>query len=200
MHIAVFGASIAYGCWDLEKGGWVNRLRLCLDNDSHYHLIYNFGVPGNNSVELAKHIDSQAPSVEPDVIIVTIGVNDSALLKDKTNRIGLETYGMNVRVILQTAKKHADRVIFLGLAPVDEHLSAPVSWDNESFYRNAEIMRYNDVAQQACTEAEAEFLDAYRKLATSEIYRTSLGDGLHPDALGHQLIYEMVRDALGLPL
>lgn len=27
----IFGASITYGAWDLEYGGWVNRLRNFLD-------------------------------------------------------------------------------------------------------------------------------------------------------------------------
>jgi len=26
-NILIFGASITYGVWDLEKGGWVQRLR-----------------------------------------------------------------------------------------------------------------------------------------------------------------------------
>jgi lysophospholipase L1-like esterase len=198
MHIAVFGASIAYGSWDLEKGGWVNRLRLHLDHDSHYHLIYNFGVPGNNSADLIKRIGAQAATVEPDIIIVSVGINDSALLDDKTNHVDALTYQSNVRVILRTAKEHAKRVIFLGLTPVDERQTAPVGWDDHVYYRNKEIIRYNEAAQKACEAESAEFMDVYEKLLASEVYRKSLGDGLHPDAVGHQLIFEAVLSALAL--
>lgn len=32
IDILIFGDSITYGAWDSEKGGWVNRLRLTLEN------------------------------------------------------------------------------------------------------------------------------------------------------------------------
>ena len=43
INILVFGDSIAYGAWDDDKAGWVNRLRLILEDNSNQY--YNFHFP-----------------------------------------------------------------------------------------------------------------------------------------------------------
>lgn len=51
--ICVFGDSITWGAWDIEKGGWVQRLRNFVESSSEEYIeIYNLGVSGDNTEDL----------------------------------------------------------------------------------------------------------------------------------------------------
>src|SRR6267142_1070190 len=105
MIIAVFGDSIVYGAWDKETGGWVNRLRLSFDEQNHvYHQVYNFGISGDTSYDLLERLGAEARSCEPDVIVISIGINDSCVqIKNQQNRISKEQFKENLKIVFAKA-------------------------------------------------------------------------------------------------
>ena len=91
--ILIFGDSIAHGAWDTEKGGWVQRIKSFLDEETlseseNEHTIYNLGVSGNNTEDLLERFEFETKQrlKEDDeelMFIFAIGVNDSQFIHSK---------------------------------------------------------------------------------------------------------------------
>src|SRR3989344_900147 len=94
-NICIFGDSITFGAWDSEKGGWVNRLRLQLESKEDYPFVYNLGIPGDTTSELLKRFAVEAKARQPDILVFSIGVNDSIYVKSKDKQLILPNQFQN---------------------------------------------------------------------------------------------------------
>ena len=71
-NILVFGDSTAWGAWDLEQSGWVNRLWLFFarHRDEHEDMeVYNLSISGGTTTDVVRRFKAEAGEREPDVII-----------------------------------------------------------------------------------------------------------------------------------
>ena len=94
-RILVFGDSIARGAVDLEKGGWVERLRIYFVNNSKDKSVYNLGISGDTTENLLKRFMNECKVREPEIIIFAIGVNDSAIIQNKNNWVSEKDFQKN---------------------------------------------------------------------------------------------------------
>lgn len=191
VNILVFGDSITYGAWDNEKGGWVNRIRLALENKSEiYFNIYNLGIPGDTTINLKKRFDNECNQRfnidDKTIIIFSIGINDSQITENKRT-ILISDFKKNIEELNDKAKQYTSHILFIGLTKVDETRTKPVLWDNNINYINEEIIKYNEELKNICKEKEINYLDVYNLLDT-----TDLDDGLHPNNNGHQKLCEEI--------
>lgn len=192
--ICIFGASITYGAWDFEKGGWANRLRLHLDNNKFYSEVYNLGISGNTTSDLLKRFDTELEARKPDKIIFSIGNNDSILLiKEKCQMTQIEKFEENIKVLISKSRKQTQNIVFTGLTPVDEERTSPIPWATNKIYKNQYIKIYNDKIKEICDSEKIKFIDLYDKFINLENYKEILEDGLHPNSDGHQLIFEIIK-------
>ena len=79
--ICVFGDSTAWGAWDKEKGGWVNRLWLyCAEkaNDENLTEIYNLSISGGTTETILARFENEARVRHADALIFQTGANDSS--------------------------------------------------------------------------------------------------------------------------
>ena len=199
-QILVFGGSIIYGAWDKE-GGWVSRLRRFIDKknlsdaEDYYCLIYNLGVDGNTSENLLERFEfetKQRLHEKESVFIFSIGANDALFdLSRKSHLVSLEKYEENIKKLIFLAKKFSSKIIFLGIAAVDESKTMPVSWDDNLFYKNEYIIKYNKILKSVCEENKVAFVEISNVLTSID-----LEDGLHPNSAGHQKIFEIVKEFL----
>ena len=196
--ICVFGSSDEWGAWDLEKGGWVNRLRLWFDHNEKYSgysddytEVYNLGISGDNSSGVLKRITPESEARDANMIIVSIGGNDSALPPHDVS-VPLEEFSENIKKIIVNAKAITDKVILLGLFHVDESKTAPVSWDKSLTYKNGCIDDYNSVIKSLCGEAGVSFLELRGSVNAGDL----CDDGLHLNECGHKKVFLKVRDFL----
>ena len=68
-RICVFGASVTKGAWDTEMGGWVNRLRLDLEDfKKRKYSVYNLGISGDTTESLLERIDSECKARNSEII------------------------------------------------------------------------------------------------------------------------------------
>ena len=61
--VCVFGDSTAWGAWDTEKGGWVNRLWLSLAHGSEandYFELYNLSISGGTTETILERFEKEA--------------------------------------------------------------------------------------------------------------------------------------------
>ncbi len=190
--ICIFGDSTAWGAWDMEKGGWVNRLWLYAGEKADCECnIYNLSISGGTTETILERFESEAKIREADGLIFQSGGNDSYLKgKNGPNQIPLEKFKSNLEEIIKRAKNITQNIIFIGFKNVDESKTAPVSW-KDIYYFNAEIKKYDEVMEGVCGEHNIPYLDIFGLLDVSD-----LEDGLHPNAAGHEKIFIKTRDFL----
>jgi lysophospholipase L1-like esterase len=190
--ICIFGDSTAWGAWDMEKGGWVNRLWLYVGEKTDGETeIYNLSISGGTTQTILDRFESEAKIREADAIIFQSGGNDSGLKeKNGSNQISIEQFRQNILEIISKAKKITPNLIFIGFKNVDKSKTTPVSW-KDIYYVNSEIKRYNEIMRTVCQENEILFFDLFGILENID-----LEDGLHPNAKGHEKIFVQVRDFL----
>ncbi len=190
--ICIFGDSTAWGAWDMEKGGWVNRLWLYAGEKTDGECyIYNLSISGGTTGTILERFESEAKIREADAIIFQSGGNDSYLKgKNGPNQISLDKFQNNLEKIIGKAKNITPNIIFVGFKNVDETKTMPVSWE-DIYYVNAEIKKYNEVMKSVCQKNNIPYLDIFGLLKNEDFE-----DGLHPNAAGHKKIFEKVKNFL----
>lgn len=188
--ICIFGDSTAWGAWDMEKGGWVNRLWLdigCRDED--YVELYNLSVSGGTTQTIIERFENEARIRNADAFIFQTGGNDASYNGSGIFGNTLEKFEENLKEIIRRAKKITDKIIFLDLKNCDESKTMPVSWA-ESWVTNENIQKYSKIMKSVCFEEKVLFLDI-------EILENSdFKDGLHPNSNGHDKIFQQVKTFL----
>lgn len=184
--ILVFGDSITWGAWD-KRGGWVCRLKEYLSPDI---LIYNFGVSGDTTEDLLKRLECELNSIRDEkVVLFQIGINDSSMLNGK-NKVSADEFERNLNEIIKITRKFTDKILFVGLTPVNENRTAPVEWDENLFYKNEFVEKYNEILEEVAFHNDIPFVSLLDKLDEK-----MLEDGLHPNSDGHEIIFrEVVRN------
>ena len=187
----IFGDSTAWGAWDLEKGGWVNRLWLdCAKNVSR-NMIYNLSISGGTTETILERFESEAKIREADTVVFQTGGNDAAYDKDtKEHLVSPEEFEVNIEKIIQKAKVLASKIVFIGFKNCDESKTMPVSWCNLC-YTNKYIKEYNGIMKKVCNKNGIKYTDIFGLLDN-----TDFEDGLHPNANGHQKIFEAVKESI----
>lgn len=204
MRVLVFGDSIAQGFYD-EGGGWVNRLRWQYDktavdnNDLDQPTVFNLGVSGDRSEHVAARIESEivARSRSDDrVVVVAVGTNDSIYVGDK-HESEPETYRQNLATILDIAKGHSSKVLFVGLLPVVDKLVQPCPWSAEGkSYSTERIKLFDQVLNDFCVENGVSLVSVWDDFESNPDKESLFFDGLHPNGTGHQLIADIVKPKL----
>lgn len=204
-QILIFGDSITWGAWD-EEGGWVHRLKKDIDkkiiesNFTYYDSVYNVGISGDNTDDLLARFESEASQRldedEETIIVFAIGVNDSQYVNEgKEHRVAIERFKENLEKLLQQAKKISNKIIFIGLTPVDDSLVDPTPWSEGKSYKNEYVKKFNEVLESFCSQHEQLFVRVLEPFLEKD-YKRLLIDGLHPNSEGHQLLKELVKSAL----
>lgn len=208
MRILVFGDSITQGFFDEEQGGWCNRLVSLVnkrEHDADYEYnksVVNLGVSGDTTEDLLKRVKIETesrllkyPVDDYDVAIVAIGVNDSQFEMDShENKIPVEQSIENIANITSILKEYVAKLVFVGLAPVVDERIQPMSWKITHGYSNDDIARYNKAIKQFARENECLFIDMDGVYEGKEA--ECLPDGIHPNAEGHRMIFERVKEVL----
>lgn len=197
--ILVFGDSIAWGAYDKEYGGWVERLKLYFWDRGVF--VYNLGIESQTSKdllgrfenELKERIYGQSPSEfgYDLTIIFEIGKNDSIFNKTKNNCwVNVDDFRSNIKKLINLSMKYSSKIFFIGLAKVDETKTIP--WEeNGDSYCNENLEAYSDVIEKVCKENKVNFI-----AIKNNLNKEDLSDGLHPNAKGHEKIFKKVHDEL----
>jgi len=201
--IIVFGDSITFGAWDMECAGWVNRMRLAIDNDKSIisaH-VFNMGISGQIVSEITGRIDDECGrrvlEEANNVVVLSAGINDTQLIPSDASsrelklRTGREQFRNDVTELIRRAKRYTDKVIYMGLTPVDERLTNPIRWDRSKNWRNECIIEYDGIIREICASEGIDYVYVYDAIDPFENW-----DGLHPAAAGHKILAEIMGAAV----
>lgn len=193
--ITIFGDSITYGAWDKEKGGWANRLRLMLENntDNFYH-IFNLGIPGETSSGLNAQFNYEYgyrfhPGFN-NILIFAIGINDS-LVGFGNHNVPPETFKANIVSLIEKGKKYTNNIAFVGLTRVDGDIIPQEPHPLMSTFINTDIDIYDKALEDICKSHSVEYIPVHSIVNTTE-----LSDGLHPDSIGHQKLADKIYETI----
>lgn len=190
--ICVFGDSVSWGAWDLEKGGWVNRLWFYVAKRSgeNYVEVYNQSVSGGTSDTILARLETEATVRDADALIFQTGGNDSSYKGQPGNYlVPPDKFKSNLEEIIRTAKQITKNIIFMDLKNCDESKTMPVPWI-DIYYTNANIEKYIQIIEDVCKQNKILFLDI------NPLDKEDFDDGLHPNTQGHEKIFIQVRDFL----
>lgn len=190
--ICIFGDSTAWGAWDLEKGGWVNRLwfHVAKRSEENYVEIYNQSIPGGTTDTILARFEAEAKIRNADAIIFQTGGNDASYEHTPGNYlVPPDKFRSNLEEIIKRAKQITKNIIFMDLKNCDESKTMPVPWI-DIYYTNENMIKYSEIMKEVCLKNDVDFLDIIT-LNTDDF-----DDGLHPNANGHEMIFGQVRDFL----
>ncbi len=190
--ICVFGDSTAWGAWDMEKGGWVNRLWFHVaKRDEDYVEVYNQSISGGTSETILERFENEAKIRNADALIFQTGGNDPSREHGKTeHKISPEKFEQNIHEIIERAKKITNKIIFLGFKNCDESKTTPVPWLPVDYF-NTDLEKYDSIMKKVCQETGVLFCDI-EDLDTA----SDFDDGLHPNAAGHEKLFIQIRNFL----
>ncbi len=195
--VIVLGDSIVYGYGDLTGGGWVERLKRQWMVDGP--VLYNLGVRGDRTKDVFVRLE-QEYSVRgelrnqyPDLIIFSIGVNDTARLGKPNGKTftSQEDFQQHIEKLLELGSRLC-QVVFVGMIPVDE---SRMPFLSSLYYSQAVQYRYKEITREACLARDIPYLDLFEAWQErgQDWMSLHLGeDGLHPNSIGYQKILEEV--------
>ena len=202
LKIVALGDSLVYGFGDPEGGGWVERLRRSwMSPDSAGHIVYNLGVRGDRTQQVAQRLEiefrhrGELRNRVPDLIILSVGVNDSARLARTNGRnyTDFAVFESEIASLLQQAQQLCP-VLFVGMVPVDE---AKMPFLDCLYYNHADQYRYKEATRIACNKRRIPYLDIFERwMGRSETWRRKRlsKDGLHPNTQGYEALLEDVMN------
>lgn len=188
-QVSIFGDSIARGMNDYEGGGWVNRLAHYLKEKGEYEVL-NFAVGGDTSFNLLNILRENELVEDSSLIIVAIGINDSEQITSRDDyMIPVEEYVKNLEEIKNQALKYSNRLLFIGLTPVDESKMRPVVNGEVKCCNNESIKIYDKELEEFCKRSNLPYVPVYNLLDINE-----MTDGIHPGAEGHRKICTAIQN------
>jgi lysophospholipase L1-like esterase len=201
-QLFLFGDSITWGAWDPVGGGWAQRLRKVVDsyqvtNPSFWCPVYNLGISGDTSAGVANRLIQETllrrDQDEETIFLIAIGINDSIInLRNSKEIVTEEMYVENLDQMLGHARTLSKKIGFIGLTPVDDALTDPLSWAPTKAYRLERVKSFNSTLQEFCRRTTAEFLPILDSWIDAD-YRSLLSDGLHPNAAGHERLFQAAK-------
>jgi lysophospholipase L1-like esterase len=200
LKIIALGDSLVYGFGDPDKGGWVEQLRRWwMLPDSAGHILYNLGVRGDRTQQVAQRLEvefrhrGELRNRVPDLIILSVGVNDSTRLSrpDGKNYTDFAVFEAQITALIEQAQQLCP-VLFVGMVPVDE---AKMPFLDCFYYNHTDQYRYKEATRLACNKRNIPYLDIFEQwMGRGETWRCKRlsNDGLHPNTLGYQALLEDV--------
>ena len=198
LKIVVLGDSLVYGFGDFVGGGWVERLRRqWMSPASSGHVLYNLGIRGDRTSQVYQRLEQEfrcrgeLRNRLPDLILLSVGVNDSPCLMRKDGKpfTDFDEFKEQINNLLDLAQSFCP-VMFIGMVPVAE---AKMPFLDCLHYSHLNQYRYKEFTKRACRNRQIPYLDIFDLwLARGEdwIEGQLSADGLHPNVQGYQTLLQ----------
>lgn len=196
IDIFVFGDSLAYGLVDNELGGWVNRLRLILENQEKGNVInvFNLSISGEITEETLERFEAECKArYDKDrltIIIFAIGINDTQVINGN-DKVSLSQFATNIHNLITQAKKYTEKIVSVGLASVEDAKLAPAFWNNNKSYFNSRIIKFDSKLESVCNEENISYVKVYDMITLDDLF-----DGMHPNIKGHKKICDVMLERI----
>lgn len=193
LRIAALGDSSVFGVGDTSTDGnpdgpgWVGRIAHDLSAKQYINL-------SKNGARAHTVVSTQLVSTKffnPDLVCVCVGMND--VMRGNYSPVQIRD---SIRTLIQELNELGAVVVLLGLPDPSKVAFAPKRVKKVLSRR---VLNLNEILEEVSAQEEALFIAGWEQ---KEVYERSFWhvDRMHPSSLGHQLIADMIRNHLNLPL
>ncbi len=193
--VLIFGDSITWGADDTELLGWANRLRKFLQLQDEESGVYNCGIRGDTTKGLLARFEVEANArksyTQAIAIVFAIGINDARII-DGQPQTDLFEFTENIEKLIEKAKVIADCVAFIGLTNVTDGKATWTDQRGTLVYTSQRVREYDQAIQQIAEKNKLPYLKMFDVLVDTDMP----DDGLHPDAHGHEKMFNRIKDFL----
>jgi len=148
----------------------------------------NRGISGNKVTDLANRWQQDTLDLQPGILSILIGVNDSAsIVRKRGNPVNVELFEKTYKSLLDQTKEQFPSVLFV----LGEPFILPVGAINNWELWETDISKRRIVVQQLAEKYNAVYIkyqDVFNtalKKAPAEYW---IWDGIHPTVAGHELM------------
>jgi lysophospholipase L1-like esterase len=140
--------------------------------------VYNRGISGDTSDRFLERFDDTVLALKPANLVLLIGTNDLSLINDIDYIYG------NIKQVVIKSKSVCDNIILQSVYPVEAK--------NKKKNKSIEVL--NDKLKTLCETENITYLDMYSLLldANGGFNSKYTYDGLHPNALGFEIVAEQI--------
>lgn len=202
MVVFFFGDSITQGFWDSE-GGWPVRVRRFFDTkylaekSEGYLSFFNLGVDGDDTGDIIKRFENEVSArLSGEVLFIfATGTNDT-IFRQEDNLSEPSEYIEKLADLHEKAKKYSDRIMFVGLTPVQDELLNPMPWSKTGkCYLTQRMRLFDEALRLFCKQQGSTYINVWDKFNQHDL-QDVMYDGVHPNDAGHEIIYNEVKKAL----
>jgi acyl-CoA thioesterase-1 len=197
-RIYCFGDSITLGANDSRGLGWPGRLGHDLVCGERSVAMYNLGINGDTSLNIATRWRAEADARRRDamgLLLFAFGFNDASRVDGGELQIDLFESVSYARKIMLEAKSIGD-TLWIGPTPLDESVN-PLRTDYATWIAyNADIARYDTAFAELARELAIPYLQLFPQFVEDPRYFRALnaGDKVHPADDGYALIAEHITN------
>ena len=178
VQIGVWGDSLVHGGLDVEMGGWVHRMRCYLAGRGLGDHCFELGLGGQNSADVLQRIGAELYFRQGyvDHVIVGVGINDIHYAPKLTSP---EEFRDNLAALAEIVKAEKKTLHLLSLTPVRGAVDR-AKWDAT-----------NRTIREVAEDRRAHWIDVREAFDAADLV-----DDVHPDARGHEKLFETIKRAL----
>ena len=151
---------------------------------------------GGDSARVLANLDDWAISEQPDVVHFNCGLHDLKVSrKTKQPQIPFDQYESNLKKIVERLQKETKaKLIFATTTPIvdSRHAKRKGEFDR----READVLRYNEVAEKVMKDANVEINDLHALVIKEGSEKTLRSDGTHYEAANSRKLAKQVTDAV----
>ena len=199
LKVLAMGDSLVYGYGDPVGGGWAERLRRFWMEENG-PVLYNLGIRGDRVSQVAERLEQEfrlrgeLRNKVPDLLILSVGVNDSPRLGRPDGRCFTdETLFQKQIVHLLDVAQQLCPVLFVGMVPVNEQ---QMPFLDCFYFNHADQSRFKSITQKACADRQIPYLDIFdiwQQRGKDWINNHLMADGLHPNVAGYKALLDDIH-------
>ncbi|MFN9175438.1 MAG: SGNH/GDSL hydrolase family protein [Synechocystis sp.] len=199
LKVLAMGDSLVYGYGDPVGGGWAERLRRFWMEENG-PVLYNLGIRGDRVSQVAERLEQEfrlrgeLRNKVPDLLILSVGVNDSPRLGRPDGRCFTdETLFQKQIVHLLDVAQQLCPVLFVGMVPVNEQ---QMTFLDCFYFNHADQSRFKSITQKACADRQIPYLDIFdiwQQRGKDWINSHLMADGLHPNVAGYKALLDDIH-------
>jgi lysophospholipase L1-like esterase len=155
--------------------------------DKNFHF-FNRGISGNTVADLAARWQKDTLDLNPDLLSILIGVNDTSAFINGDRNLSTAEYEKGYRELLQQTKEKLPMIQLVLCEPFI--LNVGRVKDKLKEYSD-EIAQRQEIVKRLCAEHNAifvEFQEAFNKALSRAPAEYWIWDGIHPMPAGHELM------------
>jgi lysophospholipase L1-like esterase len=179
---------------------WFDWLDLCLRSRyGRVHVCINTGISGDTSCGLIDRFDKFIVPCNPDMVIITIGGNDSSL----ASGISADRFSSNLSLLVEMVRKLPHPCVPLLQTYYSADIQKIIATEGEE--RAERFIQFMDVVRKVSRESGCDLIDHLAKWEILrkkdvELYRSLTLDPMHLNADGNMVMGLETAKCFGVPV